>query len=75
MTYEWVFSPRENVGDEQFLEDGKIAIVTFDEPGTYRVQLNVTDSYQKTSSLEREIEVVSTLRPEMRISPSSAVIW
>lgn len=75
LTYEWVFSPRENVGDEQFLEDGKIAIVTFDEPGTYRVQLNVTDSYQKTSSLEREIEVVSTLRPEMRISPSSAVIW
>jgi PKD repeat protein len=75
LTYERIFSPRENVGAETYLEWGKIGIITFDQPWKYKVQLNVTDSFQKSASIEREITVVSTLRPELLIEPSNAVLW
>jgi PKD repeat protein len=74
ITYEWVFSPRENVWTETYLEWGKIGVITFDQPWKYKALLNVTDAFQKTVSIEKEITVVSTLRPELTILPSNAVL-
>ncbi len=43
--------------------------VQFDAIGTHTVKLTVKDSYGKISELNKDIKIISTLRPEMFIVP------
>gem|GEM_PF-5687606 len=49
--------------------DSKRIIITINEPDTYKVHLTVTDKFGESRKIEKEIKVISTLRPEMIITP------
>lgn len=70
LSYEWIFSDPENTQITQTTSGNMERIMaTFNTIGTHRVKLIVTDRYGKSSEIEKEIIVKSTLRPEMFISP------
>jgi PKD repeat protein len=43
--------------------------VTFNQPGVYKAHLTVTDKFGESRKIEKDIQVVSTLRPEMLVTP------
>jgi PKD repeat protein len=49
-------------------------LVDFDVVGINKVKLIVTDSYNLTSEIEKEITVESTLRPQLVAAPTAS-IW
>jgi len=40
-----------------------------EEPAKYKIKLQVEDSYGEQTQIEKDLDVVSTLRPEMMITP------
>lgn len=72
--YTWNFSPKEWVKIDQLLENGKIAIVSFDQKWTYKAQLTAKDQFQKEAELEKNIVVDSTVRPVLEFSPQQTVM-
>lgn len=69
LKYERTFSSPENVHLEQESTDKKEIIVSFAQPGTYKARLIATDTYGEQSRIEKDITVVSTLRPEIFVTP------
>ncbi len=76
LTYSWSFSNNNNVNIDEILENDESKItVSMEEPGSYRVKLLVEDRYWERAEIEREITVVSTLRPNIAINPWVWVRW
>ena len=55
-------------------ENNKKVVVQFDEIGTHTIKLTVTDTFGKSASIERQVNVTSTLRPELNVIPN-AITW
>lgn len=47
--------------------------MTFNEIGIHTLKLIVRDAYGKIAEIEKDIEVTSTLRPELFVSPVAGV--
>lgn len=44
-------------------------MVTINQPGMYKAHLTVTDKFGESRKIEKDISVISTLRPEMLVTP------
>lgn len=76
LSYQWLFSNNENVTIERAIEaDNSIIKVSFEQPWTYKIKLIVEDTYWESESIEKDIRVDSTLRPEVVISPQVGTRW
>jgi len=76
LTYNWSFSNSDNVLIERTLEEDWSKIrVSMEEPWTYKVKLLVEDSFWERVEVEQDIEVESTLRPTVLITPQVGVRW
>jgi len=53
----------------EVIEDGKRLIISFDKKGSYQVKLTVTDSHGKISEVEKTMEIQSSIRPRIFLSP------
>lgn len=51
------------------MDNGKQLIISVEEPAKYKVKLLVEDSYGEQTQIEKDLDVTSTLRPELMISP------
>ncbi len=69
LTYERFFSPNQGVTVNRVVDNGKQLIISVDEPAKYKVKLLVWDSYGEQTQIEKDLEVISTLRPELMITP------
>lgn len=67
--YEWIFSDWSQANIVATENNNEKVRVQFDAVWKHTVKLLVRDDYGKTASLEKEIEVKSTLRPEIFIVP------
>lgn len=75
MSFEWSFSNNENVKIVESTEDNKRIVVQFDAKWTYKIQLDVKDSFGKISSLTRDITIDTPLRPQVEIAPVATSWW
>ncbi len=72
LSYSRSFSSSENVVLDTSQPNSSRLIVTMNAPWIYKARLTVTDRFGEISSIEKEITVESTLRPEMIINP---LVW
>lgn len=69
LTYEWSFSDPNNTRIVNTQQNNQMIKVQFDTIGTHKVKLTVRDGYGKLTEIEKEIKVISTLRPEIYVAP------
>ncbi|HMT26887.1 MAG TPA: PKD domain-containing protein, partial [Candidatus Absconditabacterales bacterium] len=69
LSYERSFSNTENVEIKEKIDEGKKIRVAFNKKGKYQIKLTVRDNFGKIAEVDREIEVKSTLRPQIIITP------
>jgi hypothetical protein len=74
LKYERSFNNPSLTKIEQQYDNNKSVVVSFEEPGKYKAKLTLTDSYGKITTLERDIEVKSSLRPIILANPR-ATSW
>jgi len=71
LEYRWEFS-NPNAATVTSTEDNNSRIVVqFNETGKHTIKLTATDMYGKVSSIDKQVEVASVLRPELTINPSA----
>jgi PKD repeat protein len=70
LTYQREFSSP-NTAIVESLEWWKTIRILFNEVGKHRVKLTVIDQYGKSSAIEKEFDVKSTLRPKIFINPTA----
>jgi len=75
LTYERSFSNPSLTKIEQQYDNNKSVVVSFEEPGKYKAKLILTDSYGKINTLERDIDVKSSLRPVILANPRATSWW
>lgn len=75
LTYYWSFAPSEWVEIISQDDTDKKILATFNESGIYTAKLLVEDAYGEIAEIEKKIEVESSLRPELYISPIVAHRW
>ena len=75
LTYERSFSNTNQAKIEQSYDNNKSIVVSFEDIGKYKAKLTVSDSYGKITTLEKDIEVVSSLRPVVYAAPRATVWW
>ena len=73
LTYKWSFWT--NAIKTQYINNGEKVIAQFNKKWVYRVTLTVKDKYWKTSSITKEVKVLSTLRPKLEINPNYTILW
>ena len=73
LTYDWSFSNPSAVQISETEDNNKRITALFNETGKHLVTLKVSDNYGKTEEIVKEVNVESTLRPELVIRPKSAV--
>lgn len=59
----------------QFIRKWEKMIAQFDKVWEYTVTLRVEDKYWKTDSIEKKINIISTLRPEVSVNPNYTTVW
>ena len=70
LEYEWSFSPNKDSTEIISTENNnQRVVVRFNEKWKHKVILTVTDEYWKSASISKDIEVNSTLRPELELKP------
>jgi len=69
LSYFWSFAPNEWVDILSQDDADQRILVTFNEPWVYTAKLRVEDEYGEIAEIEKEIEVISSLRPELYLSP------
>jgi PKD repeat protein len=74
LSYERSFSNTNQAKIEQSYDNNKSIVVSFEDIGKYKAKLTVSDSYGKITTLEKDIEVVSSLRPVVYAAPR-ATVW
>jgi PKD domain len=73
LTYDWSFSNPSAVQISETEDNNKRITALFNETGKHLVTLKVSDNYGKTEEIVKEVNVESTLRPELVVRPKSAV--
>ena len=73
LTYEWKFSSPDVIKYVSEQNDKKRITVLFNEAGTHKVTLVVTDKYGQISEISKDVSVQSVLRPELKATPKAAV--
>lgn len=73
MTFNWSFSNPNMVKITERDDHNQKIKVLFNEMGKHTLTLQVTDKYGKTQSIDKIIEVKSTIRPELTINPKASV--
>ena len=74
LSYNWEFSNPNYVKVQKTGNWEKIK-AQFNKIWKFKVKLTVKDSYWKSSSIEKNIEIKSILRPEVIINPNYTIIW
>lgn len=69
LSYEWSFSDPTAAKIVNTEANNEKVRVQFDSVGTHTIKLTARDSYGKIAELQKDIEVKSTLRPEIFIVP------
>ena len=70
LEYEWSFSPSNDSAEILYTENNnQKVIVRFNERWKHTVTLTATDQYWKSASTSKDIDVNSTLRPEITLIP------
>lgn len=64
-----------NAKIEQIYDDGKRALITFNEKWSYKVTLAITDSFGKTSEVVKDFNILSTVRPMIIANPGATTRW
>ncbi|MCF7834746.1 PKD domain-containing protein [Candidatus Gracilibacteria bacterium] len=72
--YERSFSNNKTVDTIDVQDNNKKITINFNEIGKQTIKLTVRDKFGKISELEKDIEIKSTLRPEITTSPKAG-IW
>lgn len=76
LSYQRLFSNNEYVTIQRAIQDDNSIIkVSFEQPWTYKVKLIVEDAYWERKIIEKDLDVDSTLRPQLVISPQVWVWW
>lgn len=75
LSYEWSFDKPNLVKIIKSDENNKQITVNFDDIWKHTVKLIVKDKYSKLGEIEKEIEIKSTLRPEIKSDPRATVWW
>lgn len=73
--YERWFSNDSNINIEKSVDNNRQIIVSFNQVWIYAVNLTITDKWWKITNIEKEIEIKSTLRPEITANPRASVWW
>lgn len=73
--YEWNFPEWSQAKVVDTESNNKKILVTFDNPWKYKVKLLLKDKYGKVWEMEKEISVLSNIRPEVIIKPQANYIW
>lgn len=73
LRYEWSFSSPNTTKIIEAEPDNKRVVVTFDDIGKQTVKLTVTDKYGKIASIEKTVDIKSTLRPKIYVAPRATV--
>ena len=68
LEYEWAFST-DAVDILSTENNNQKIVVRFNEKWTHTIKLTVTDQYWKTASVSKDVDVNSTLRPEIELIP------
>ncbi|HKL44223.1 MAG TPA: PKD domain-containing protein [Candidatus Absconditabacterales bacterium] len=71
LSYERSFSNPNFTNIETTQEKNKKIEVSFDDVGTQKIKLTVKDKFGKISEIEKNVEVESTLRPEIFVAPKA----
>ena len=74
LEYSWKFST-EDYKIISTQDNNRRIVVQFDDVGTHAVELRVTDKYWKHAEITKNIEVQSTLRPEIEAIPGAITRW
>ncbi len=74
LSYEWNFSNGESAKVEQSFDDGKRVLVSFEEKGTYNIRLTVKDKFGKIASIEKKLDIASSLRPYIFVTPIATTL-
>lgn len=74
LQYVWRISNSKDV-KTQFIRKWEKMIAQFDKVWEYTVNLTVEDKYWETNSVEKKINILSTLRPEISVNPNYIIIW
>ena len=69
LAYEWSFSDPAKTKIVNTENVNQKIKVQFDSIGKHKVKLTVRDDYGKMTEIEKEIEIISTLRPEIFVVP------
>lgn len=76
LSYQRLFSNNEQVTIQRAIEnDNSIIKVSFEQPWIYKVKLIVEDAFGERETIEKDIDIESTLRPELVISPQVWMWW
>lgn len=73
ITYDRSFSNPGLTKIEQEYDNKQAIVVSFEEPGKHNITLRVTDSFGKTNTFSREVDVQSSLRPIILANPRATV--
>jgi hypothetical protein len=74
LTYERSFDKPNFVKIIKTEDNNRKITANFDDISKHKVKLIVKDKYGKVSEIEKEIEIKSTLRPEI-LSKPKATVW
>lgn len=75
LSYEWSFSNPNLVKVEHTYDNGQSLVVSFNQAGKHTITLTVKDSFGKISTLSRDIQVNSSLRPVIYVAPRASAWW
>ncbi len=75
LSYEWNFDKSSFVQIIKTEDNNKRITVNFDDIWKHKIKLTVKDKYGKISEIEKEIDIKSTLRPEILSNPKAAIWW
>ncbi len=75
LTYEWRFSNPDQVTVENIGETSEKVLVTFNEVWNHVVKLVVKDSFWRSAEVDQRVQVKSTLRPQLFITPITSAWW
>ncbi len=75
LDYSRIFSNPNFTNIETTQEENKKVEISFDSIWEHKIKLTVKDKFGKINEIEKTINIESTLRPEISITPKAATRW
>ncbi len=75
LSYKWTFSDNNYAKIDKSYDNWKRVIVSFDKKWKYQITLEAKDAFGKTSKITKDVEIKSSLRPVIIVSPKAASWW